>query len=324
MDPKTPDPGRNKDLLKQFKELYGDKPTSIKIMFPPAPRELFFAQWYKRYGKSTLVKCKGDGEIATTSPEFSEGLEKIGEDERGFIQVKCLGPECIYQAKKKECQRMAALQVILPEIKGLGVWQINTGSYNSIVNMNSAIDWLTGLTGRYAMIPVTLMRQEQDIQYEGKRSKHYILQIDTQDVSIGMLQKFALDKAIEKSLIPAADESKDTLFYDKNGKKPPQIEAPAENAEIIPEKPEKPPTEAKSKGKGPISEGFERNQKSKELKKQYWAAIKVMNHWADCYTYVMDMNNEKKFDLLTKEDRDELRKQVSAHLAKLKEKEGAE
>ncbi len=231
MDPKTPDPKWNEQLKDQFHSLYGLQPKAIKIMFPPVPEELFFAQWYKRYGSSTLVKCKGDGEVATTSPDFSKGLEKIGEDERGFIQVKCLGPECPHQ-KKNECGRMASLQVILPDIKGMGVWQINTGSYNSIVNMNSAIEWLKGLCGRFAMIPVTLMRVPQDIQYEGKKSKHYILQVDQQHFSIGDIQKLAL-VPIVRSMITGPDESKDTMFYDAAGQKPAQIEHKPAEAEVV-------------------------------------------------------------------------------------------
>lgn len=230
IDPKTPDEKRNQELKDEFHKLYGEKPKSVTIMFPPVPPELFFAQFYKRYGSSTLVKCKGDGEIATTTPEFAEGLEQVGEDERGFIQVKCLGPECIYQkGEKPQCARMACLQVILPELKGIGIWQINTGSYNSIVNMNSAVDWLRGLCGRYAMIPITLMRVPQDIQYEGKKSKHYILQIDQNSLSIGDIQRLALRPEI-KALIPPADESKDALFYD----------APIEVTPLLEEKKEKP------------------------------------------------------------------------------------
>ncbi len=145
LDPETPDQKRNDGLVKQFKELYGDKPKRIKIMFPPASTEIFFAQFYKRYGVGALLKCKGDGEVAETTEEFSAGLEKIGETERGFIQVVCKGPECPYQkggneyCDKPQCGTMAALQVILPELSGIGVWQITTGSYNSIVNINSAI-----------------------------------------------------------------------------------------------------------------------------------------------------------------------------------------
>ncbi len=241
LDPKTPDPKWNEDLKKEFEARYGNKPKAIKIMFPPVLPELFFQQFYKRYGKSTLVKCKGDGEIATTTEEFGKGLERIDEDDRGFIQVRCKGPACPYQlgdndvCKKPECSRMAMLQIILPELPGMGIWQINTGSYNSIVNINSAIEWLKGLCGRYAMIPITLMRVPEDIQYEGNKTKHYILHVDQKAFSIGDIQKLALI-APERAMLPAPDESKDTLFYDNDGKKPLELPGGPEDATIVDEK----------------------------------------------------------------------------------------
>lgn len=215
LDPQTGDQQRNEELKAQFKELYGEKPTAIKIMFPPVDPEIFFQQWYKRYGSGTLLKCKGDGEIAVCAlPEFAEGLEIIGKDEMGLTKVKCLGPECIYQ-KDNSCNRLGALQILLPELSGIGVWQINTGSWNSIVNLNSALDWLQGLCGRFAMIPITLRRVPTDIAYQGKRSKHYIMQIDLDNTNIAQLQKAALI-APEKAaigMLPAPDETKDELFY---------------------------------------------------------------------------------------------------------------
>ncbi len=285
LDPKTPDPKWNEDLKKEFLERYGDKPKAIKIMFPPVPPGLFFQQFYKRYGSSTLVKCKGDGEIATTTEEFGKGLEKIGEDDRGFIQVKCLGPECPYQTGKNEfcsgspeCSRIAMLQVILPELPGMGIWQINTGSFNSIVNINSAIEWLAGLCGRFAMIPLTLMRVPQDIPYEGTKTKHYILQVDQNNFSIEDVQKLAL-RPVERALLPAPDETKDALFFDKDGKKPPELAA---EAEVVDEKPEEhqagpgpqQPPEAPQKredgGKGFITKG--QLEAIKSIQKKYkWA-----------------------------------------------------
>jgi len=222
LDPCTGDEQRNEELKAQFKELYGEKPNAIKIMFPPVDPEIFFQQWYKRYGSGTLLKCKGNGETAVCAlPEFAEGLEVIGKDEMNLTKVKCLGPECIYQ-KDNSCNRLGALQILLPELSGIGVWQINTGSWNSIVNLNSALDWLKGLCGRFQMIPVTLRRVPTDISYEGKRSKHYIMQIDLDNINIAQLQKAAL-VAPEKAMLPALpapDEEKDPLLYPEpeNGK----------------------------------------------------------------------------------------------------------
>lgn len=197
-------------------------------MFPPVDPDIFFQQWFKRYGSGTLLKCKGNGETAVCAlPEFAQGIEIIGKDEMGLTKVKCLGTECVYQ-KDKSCHRLGTLQILLPELSGIGVWQISTGSWNSIVNLNSALDWLRGLCGRFAMLPVTLCRVPTDIAYEGKKSKHYILQIDLENVNIAQLQQVALI-APEKAaigILPAPDEDRDELLYLSGGN----------GTEVVPEK----------------------------------------------------------------------------------------
>jgi len=345
LDPETSDQDRTNQLKKQFVDLYGDKPKRIKIMFPPAAPELFFAQWYKRYGSGSLLKCKGDGEIAETTQEFAAGLEKIGETERGFIQVKCNGPECVYQTgnnefcPKPQCATMGALQVILPELSGIGVWQISTGSYNSIVNINSALEWIKGLCGRYAMIPLWLMRVPQDIAYEGKKSKHYILQID-QNISIGEIQKFVSLNTVERALIPGPDEKKDDLFYDKNGERP-QLPAPEEvdtpeNAQKGPtindtkeDKPDgqpindlsgadtKPEPEGQKKP-GPLAQEFEKHQKSRKVYLDLKAGIETMKTKKTASDYMLECKNKGYIDKMTDKDRVELKTWAESYLKGLK------
>lgn len=303
-------------MVSQFKQLYGEQPKSIKIMFPPASPEVFFAQFYKRYGSGSLLKCKGDGEVAETTEEFSKGLEKISDTERGFIQVVCKGPECPYQISN-ECGRMASLQVILPDLSGIGVWQINTGSYNSIVNINSAIEWLRGLCGRYAMIPITLMRVPQDIAYEGKRSKHYILQID-QNISIGEIQRFVSLTPVERALIPAPDEKKDELFYDANGKKPETQALPApDEKNASQEAPQSTivdaeiakPQENSTEEKPSLKKAFDDDQKSSKRCDELFEGIKTCKTKKTVREYWAMLKNEHYFDGL-----------VADHVSKLKDR----
>lgn len=175
--PSTPSEEEQKRLIAKFHELYGEEPTSIKIMFPVADREQIFPQYWKRYGKSSGLKCKGDGEVATCmSEEFAKGLKQIGDSE-GLPMVECLGEECPY-AQKNECSRMATLQVLLYEMPGAGVWQMTTGSINSIININSALDWIEAMAGRCHMIPLMLQRVPTQIQHEEKSRTHYPLNID--------------------------------------------------------------------------------------------------------------------------------------------------
>ena len=216
LDPQTPSELENQKLIDEFHKLYGEQPKSIKIMFPVASPEVYFPQFYKRYGSGAMLKCKGDGEAAScTSKEYAKGLTITGEDEMGMIKVKCAGSECPYY-KAKECSEVATLQILLPELPGAGVWQIATGSFHSIVNLNSCIEYITAVCGRAHMIPLTLERREQEMTYEGKKTKHYILHINM-DFRLADIQKFAMIDPTKVLLeLPAPEAEKEDILYREN------------------------------------------------------------------------------------------------------------
>ena len=216
LDPQTPSELENKRLKDIFHHKYGEQPKQIPVMLPVGDIDIVFPQFYKRYGKTTMLQCKGDGvEAVCTTDEFTEGLEEIGKTDMGLPKVKCLGPHCPYQ-KNRQCGRVGTLQVLLPELPGSGVWQITTGSYNSIVNINSCLDYVKTVAGRFNMIPVILERREQLIQNEGKARKHYIMHINL-NVSLADLQKYAsIDSTKIMLELPAPEESKEDILFQIN------------------------------------------------------------------------------------------------------------
>lgn len=215
IDPKTPSELENKNLTDAFHALYGEKPKQIKIMFPLPDVSVFFPQFYKRYGGS-ILKCKGDGlEADCISKEMAAGLDILRDSERGGVICECKGKDCLYY-KQKKCSESASLSILLPELKGAGVWEIVTGSFHSIVNVNSCLDYIKAVCGRVHMIPLTLERREQSIVYEGKTSKHYILHINM-DFSLSELQKLALIDATKIMLeLPAPDIDKEDIMFHEN------------------------------------------------------------------------------------------------------------
>lgn len=231
-DPQTPSELENQKIKEEFDQLYGEKPKTIRIMFPVANPETYFPQFYKRYGSGTSLKCKGDGEEARCgTEEFSKGLTQIRKDEMGLPIVKCLGKECIYY-KKRECSEDATLQVLLPELPGAGVWQITTGSFHSIVNLNSCIDYIVAVCGRAHMIPLQLERREQEISYDGRKTKHYILHVNM-DFRLADLQKYALIEPTKMLLeLPAPEEDKEDILFKENARVNPEEMIPAEG-EIV-------------------------------------------------------------------------------------------
>jgi hypothetical protein len=141
----------------EVQAVYGEKPRELEIMFPVDSGDVIFPQFLKRYGKSKGLVCKGDGETAVATDETT------GE----MTEIICDPDECEYYGKR-HCRRVASLQFMLPRVPGFGVWQIDTTSYNSIVNLNSCFDMIRGLCGQIAGIPLVLKLEPKDAQVRDK------------------------------------------------------------------------------------------------------------------------------------------------------------
>ena len=191
------------------KEQYGDEPKEMVIMFPVESEQVFFQQFYKKYGNGVLL-CRGDGESATYY-DFDKG---------GFIEKECPCDEL-----DKKCKAVGVLQFLLPEIKeAVGVWQISTSSKNSIIDINSGIDFVRGLVGRIAMIPIVLKREEMTTQkMDGKKvikGKHYTMRLS---IGMSLMQIQQLGQIPPtKALLPAPVETQESVsdLFPPNGHKP--------------------------------------------------------------------------------------------------------
>lgn len=162
-----PDDSTSEAAAEAFHRVYGDKPKSLDIMFPVEDKDLFFAQFYRRYGSGSGLLCKGDGVSAM----------EIDRETGEIREIECNPAECEW-AEKKHCRPIGTLQFLLYKVPGLGVWQIDTSSYNSIVNINSAIDFIRAITGgRIAMIPLKLVIRPKEVQVEGRKKVVHVMDI---------------------------------------------------------------------------------------------------------------------------------------------------
>lgn len=153
-------------------EVYGDHPKELEIMLPVNDPEVVFPQKLAWYGSSKGPKCVGDGESAIRLNDEGEWEQR----------------ECPCELYEKECMRRANLMVLLPKVSLSGVYQIDIGSYHSIVDINSGIDYTTGLIGRFSMVPMILKRVPRDTHANGQKQVHYTLTL-TPDVTPEMLVK---------------------------------------------------------------------------------------------------------------------------------------
>lgn len=156
-------------IAAKFKELYGDTPREVEICFHSNDSDAIFPHWYCCYGSGTGLKCKGNGETATR-------LMPGG----GFDEVECPTPEHCDFAKANGCKQQGMLMFFIRGVPTMKVYQINTTSWNSMLNINSAIKMLQWLRqGRsIAGIWVRLKLVKREVQHDGKKVTIYVMEID--------------------------------------------------------------------------------------------------------------------------------------------------
>ena len=187
----------------EVRAVYGDKPKKLQIAFHSDNLEEVFPQYYKRYGKSTGLVCKGDGETANCiNPETGE-----------FEEIECLGRDCDFY-KNNDCKAIGNLYFMVRGVARFGVYQIDTSSYNSILNINGGIEYAKKLTGgRLATLPFILELKSQEVNPEGKKRTVYVLHLEA---DISKMMK-ALDSkpqdifALEESKVPEEKDIEEDL-----------------------------------------------------------------------------------------------------------------
>jgi hypothetical protein len=197
------------------------------------------------YGRNTALKCIGDGETALcTDPQFVAGLKELTVEELAVLQeievskvvkdparpiIWCGGRACLYsvnneKSNNKECKATATLSIEIPVLGGIGCWQITTGSFNSILNINGFIRDMVLRFGRAHMLPLTLERREIETIFKAKKAKHYPLYLNTHKSMGEMLKQLKI--APERVLIET--------YAEQSGELPPPAEImDAEGTEIV-------------------------------------------------------------------------------------------
>jgi len=152
----------------EVRAVYGDKPKKLDITFHSDEFEEIFPQYYKRYGRSTGLVCKGDGETAN----------QINTETGEFEEIECAGRNCEYW-KENKCKAIGNLYFMIRGVNRFGVYQLDTSSYNSILNVNGGIEYAKKLTkGRLALVPFVLEVVPQEVNPEGKKKTVWVLRLE--------------------------------------------------------------------------------------------------------------------------------------------------
>ena len=230
----------------EVQAVHGEKPTELPIMFPTPDVDEWLSHYYRCYSQSYGLVCIGNGIKANQKTDKSTGAIVDRETKEGnweWREVSCEGEECPY-FEKKACRGMMFLNVILPKVPGIGVYQLVTGSRNSRMNILSMINTLQKMASRVNatidFVPFTLSLEPQTANpIGGKQKTIYVVHLRAGDLKIEDFMRLATSRSMRERLRLAA----------------PAAQTPEEAAkEELPEDLEfpldEPEAEPPSKGKG--------------------------------------------------------------------------
>jgi len=225
---KNPYPRQTDYLVcpKEVQTIYGEQPTRLSILFPTENPEHWAQQWLRCYSLTKGLVCRGDGKTARRLFDVETGaIAGRGTTETVIRPVDCIPGDC--EEYPRRCRRVMNLQFFLPDVPGFGVWQIDTSSFNSIVNVNSSIDMIRAICGRIAMIPLALTYGPMEvIPPGGTRKTVHVLNV-TADKSLAVMQRLALIPAA-RILLPPPDTERPEDFF------PAEVIAETEEGEVPP------------------------------------------------------------------------------------------
>ncbi|MBA7658437.1 hypothetical protein ES703_66388 [subsurface metagenome] len=211
----------------EVEKVVGPKPTKLQIMFPTEIIEEFAIQWLRCYSFSQGLICRGDGLLCRRKVDIVTGDFASHTTEEWVMHdgMPCEPNTCpMYVTPKPQCRKVMNLLFLMPDVPGFGVWQLDTSSFYSIINVNSSLDLIKRLCGRISFIPLTLSLEPQIVEPPGiKKKTVHILQVRS-DAKLAEIQRLGRRKP-ERVLLPELDEDEiptDLFLPEGGGEAPPQ------------------------------------------------------------------------------------------------------
>lgn len=226
--------------LQEYQAVFGDRPTSFKaLLAADTITDMVDVAW-KRYGKQGL-KCRGDGDRGVDR-ETGEARQCAG-DFGSDGQYAC--PFANGQNNKApECKPVLSMRLVVPQIPGLGVVQLDTGGVaSSIPTLMWQLSMIErGTNGHMAGIAVNVGIQAFTDRF-GNAAYSWILTPLQADAASELRSNIEglvrIEGQIPKAL-PPMDEQPDPDIYGIEAPDSRQIGAPSETVAPKPVEPELP------------------------------------------------------------------------------------
>jgi hypothetical protein len=198
------------DSIKQYT---GPEPKTLKIMFPTDNPEEFAPQYLKLYHTTQGLVCKGDGTVSRRKVDMATGAVADHNTQEWTWRDMTCNKETCPEYLKGDCRRNMNLMFLMPDVPGIGVWQLDTSSFWSHVNVNSCIELIRSFTrktpddpGHIRGIPLVLSLEAKEVTPPGQKKKTVqVLQLrsdailsDLQAKQIGSVQVKEIQKPDDK------------------------------------------------------------------------------------------------------------------------------
>jgi|GEM_PF-681819 hypothetical protein len=219
----------------EVQKVYGEKPKSLDIIIPVEDDEKWCAQWYKLYSQTQGCVCHGDGGGEASDRcfrKFDTATGCIAHRDAKNVEWRpyvCWGPGCPDYIAKDGCKPVLQLMFNLYKVEGLGIYEIDTSSKNSIININSCADYIRSIFGRVARIPLklTIGPKEVNLPDTGKRQTIYVLNLNTDMTLLDMVNATKHFQALlpqgQRIVMPAPDEEMVPEDLAEDGEEPPEV-----------------------------------------------------------------------------------------------------
>ena len=174
-------------------------------MFPTDDETQWASQYLRCYSENGNLICRGDGETAVAKVEtINREASSKGETISKLLEMPC-NPDRCPMYKQGYCRRVMNLQFLLPDCPGFGVYQLDTSSFYSIVNINSCVDLIRRICGRISFIPLVLSLEPIEVTPPGIKKKTVHVLAIRSDVKLVDIQRLGKIPP-ERILLPSVQE----------------------------------------------------------------------------------------------------------------------
>ena len=168
------------EYIQAFKEVYGEKPKKLTILFPTDSEDNLVSRYELRDPKSGKLAAYGDGEkFCMVTPDGKGFIEKFNNeliDSYGSIEGFMEKSEGHYRGEWKE---RLQLTFMLPELKHIfAYWRFETsGKASSIQQIESALDTIKALAGTVKMLPFDLVVKKSKSDRAGASNSYPVVSL---------------------------------------------------------------------------------------------------------------------------------------------------